>query len=53
MKHARAWTFRVQVETLPGEVVGVTGSVPELGEWRVSEKSKIVLLNKEVSSPSL
>ncbi|KAL0273690.1 UNVERIFIED_CONTAM: hypothetical protein PYX00_006312 [Menopon gallinae] len=53
MKHARAWTFRVQVETLPGEVVGVTGSVPELGEWKVSEKSKIVLLNKEVSSPSL
>ena len=51
MKHARAWTFRVQAETTPGEVVGVTGSVPELGEWKVSGNSKIVLLNKDIASP--
>ncbi|EEB13637.1 conserved hypothetical protein [Pediculus humanus corporis] len=47
MKNARLWTFRVQAETQPGEVVGVTGNIPELGEWKVSENSKVVLLTKD------
>lgn len=50
MKHARLWTFRVQAETQPGEQVGVTGSIPELGDWKVSENSKIILLSKDSTS---
>lgn len=50
MKHSRLWTFRVQAETLPGEVVGVTGNIPELGEWKISENSKVILLTKNTST---
>lgn len=52
MKHARLWTFRVQADTQPGELVGVTGNIPELGEWKITEKSKVVLLRKDASSPN-
>ena len=34
MLKTREWTFRVTLKTLPaGEVVGVVGSIPELGSW--------------------
>ena len=40
----REWTFSVEVSTLPGEVVCLTGSCPELGEWKAS---KVVPLKVE------
>ena len=34
---SRLWTFQVTCKTLPGEVVCVTGSCPELGNWKVNK----------------
>ena len=42
----RSWTFSVRCETplLPGEVVCVTGSCSELGEWK---PGGVVKMNEE------
>jgi hypothetical protein len=32
----REWNFFVECSTLPGEVVCLTGSCPELGDWKVN-----------------
>lgn len=33
MLRTREWNFRVTLKSLPGEVVGVVGAIPELGSW--------------------
>ena len=33
----REWDFYVECSTLPGEVVCVTGSCPELGNWKADD----------------
>lgn len=45
--HLRSWTFRVQADTCKGEVVGVTGDVPQLGDWKVSSHNTVVILSKD------
>ena len=37
LKMSRLWTFQVTCKTLPGEVVCVTGSCAELGNWKVNK----------------
>ena len=44
----RTWTFSVECATpRPGEVVCVSGSVPELGEWKAS---KVIQMEKDDSA---
>lgn len=38
----RTWTFNVDCKTLPGEVVCITGSCPELGNWKVDKVRPMV-----------
>ena len=38
-------TFRVRVETKPGEVVGVVGDCPQLGNWK-PEHAKILKMER-------
>ena len=33
----RDWSFDVECSTLPGEIVCLTGSCPELGCWGVND----------------
>ena len=33
----RSWTFNVNCQTYPGEIVCVTGSCPELGNWKMDQ----------------
>jgi len=44
----REWEFKVQTTTAPGEVVGVVGSCPQLGNWNHQGS---LILTKEASSP--
>ncbi len=36
-KIMRPWTFNVECSTLPGEIVCVTGSCSELGNWKIKK----------------
>ena len=33
----RLWNFKINCKTFPGEVVCITGSCPELGNWKVDQ----------------
>ena len=40
---SREWNFNVRCATLPGEMVCVTGSCPQLGVWK---PDKVVTMRK-------
>ena len=33
----RLWNFKINCKTFPGEVVCISGSCPELGNWKVDQ----------------
>jgi len=47
---ARSWTFNVNCKTFPGEIVCITGSCPELGNWKVDKVHPLEIQDSNDSS---
>ena len=41
----RRWTFNVTCQTYPGEVVCLTGSCPDLGNWKPDQVRPLEILD--------